>query len=118
MWVVEGDGGGGVVWVLEFPDALLETLNVFAQELGSRLALAVVVLAGFGFLCVDALLAGRLGAVASLERGEHITQGRGVHRPFSVFWTRVVSTGLGEQDRTGHTCSGDRPCRAGGSAGE
>lgn len=68
--IVESDGGRGVLWILEFPYPLLETFNVLPQQLRPRLALAIVVLTTVWFLCTDALLAGRLEAIASLHGRE------------------------------------------------
>jgi hypothetical protein len=62
----EAGRGAPVVGLLKLTEALLEARDVLAHELGAGLALAVVEVALVALLCADALLAGRLGTVASL----------------------------------------------------
>lgn len=53
---------------LEFLDTGLETCDGFAEELCTCFSLAIVILTEVLFLCTDALLAGRLCAIAALWR--------------------------------------------------
>lgn len=67
MGVEQSDGCGGVFRILELADTLFQTSDVFAQNLRSCLALAIVVLASVGFLGLDALLTSWFGTIATLQ---------------------------------------------------
>lgn len=67
MGIVQCHGRRGVLGILEFPYPLLETFDVFPQQLSPRLALPIIILTTIRFLCANTLLAGRFDAIASLQ---------------------------------------------------
>lgn len=86
MGVEEGDRRGGLVGRLQLLDPGLEASNVLAHELGSGLALAIVVFASFPLLGFEALLTGGLSTVTFLHAQKsantwRVTRGRDI--PFS-----------------------------------
>ena len=70
MGVEERHGWGGLLWVLELFYAHFKPGDVFPHELGSCLALSIIVLAAVCLLGADALCTSRLSAITSLvQRG-------------------------------------------------
>lgn len=65
-----------VFWVLQVLDALLESVDGVAQDLCSRLALAIIVLTGVAALGPLALIACTWAAIAPLHQ-EHKYEKRG-----------------------------------------
>jgi hypothetical protein len=66
MGIVEGDGRGHILGILEFSNAAFETCNGLAHDLGASFALSVIVLASIRLLCSCTLLASWLDTVAFL----------------------------------------------------
>lgn len=75
--VEQGHGRGRVLKAFQLLDTELEAGDVLAHELGTRLALAVVVFAAVRLLSADALLTCGFCAVAAL-RGVSGTWGTGI----------------------------------------
>lgn len=114
MRVIESDGWRNVLWILEFPNATLEACNGFAHDLGTGLALSIVVLACIWLLCSCTLLAGGFNAITFLRwkltvRGERNGNEFGERHTIFRFLKKEGRGGEGDHKRSVSVTGTERP---------